>query len=90
MPNLISVRDTSGKFILVNNAIANLYGYEASDLIGRNDEELTHQPWKIESCIEIDTMVMQQKTGKDNFRRNYNRSEWQKNLVADNEAAIFR
>ncbi|MBT8124523.1 MAG: PAS domain S-box protein, partial [Gammaproteobacteria bacterium] len=61
VPNLISVRDASGKFILVNKAIANVYGYEANDLIGRNDEELTHQPWKIESCIEIDTMVMQQK-----------------------------
>ncbi len=61
VPNLISVRDASGKFILVNKAIANVYGYEVNDLIGRNDEELTHHPWKIESCIEIDTMVMQQK-----------------------------
>ena len=61
VPNLISVRDASGKFILVNKAIANIYGYKCEELIGKCDEDLNHQPWKIESCIEIDTTVMQKK-----------------------------
>ncbi len=61
VPNLISVRDASGKFILVNEATAKVYGYHAKELIGKSDEELEHRPWKVESCIEIDTMVMQKK-----------------------------
>ncbi len=61
VPNMISVRDSNGKFILVNKAIARLYGHKAKDLIGKSDAELTHQPWNVESCIEIDTMVMQEK-----------------------------
>lgn len=61
VPNLISVRDAAGKFILVNKAIARLYGHDAKDLIGKSDDDLTHQPWNIESCIEIDTLVMQKK-----------------------------
>jgi diguanylate cyclase (GGDEF)-like protein/PAS domain S-box-containing protein len=61
VPNLISVRDAAGKFILVNEAISHVYGQNANDMIGKGDEELSHQPWNIESCIEINTMVMQQK-----------------------------
>ena len=61
VPNLISVRDAEGKFIFVNEATAKVYGYAVKDLIGKRDEDLDYLPWKIESCIEIDTMVMQQK-----------------------------
>lgn len=61
VPNLISVRDENGKFILVNDAIARVYGYKATDLVGKNDKNLEHKPWKLESRIEIDTMVMQKK-----------------------------
>ncbi len=61
VPNLISVRDVTGRFILVNDAIAQVYGYDAETLIGKCDEDLSHHPWKTESYIEIDTVVMQQK-----------------------------
>lgn len=61
VPNLISVRDASGKFIFVNEAIASVYGHDAKDMLGKRDDELGHQPWRIESCIEINTMVMQQR-----------------------------
>ncbi len=61
VPNLISVRDASGKFIFVNEATAKVYGYRVNELIGKCEDELEHRPWKIESCIEIDTMVMQKK-----------------------------
>ncbi len=61
VPNLISIRDVDGKYVMVNSATAKVYGLKAIDLIGKSDEELNHQPWKIESCIEIDTQVMQKR-----------------------------
>lgn len=61
VPNLISVRDTDGRFVLVNEAIAKMYGYTAKDLIGKGNDDVTHQTWKMESCIEIDTLVMRSK-----------------------------
>ena len=61
IPNMISVKDASGKFILANEAVASLYGHNAKDLLGKGDEDLPHQPWNMESCIEIDTTVMQEK-----------------------------
>ena len=61
VPNLITIRDVDGKFVLVNSATAKVYGHDSEDMIGKIDAELMHQPWRIESCIEIDTHVMQQK-----------------------------
>ena len=61
VPNLISIRDIDGKFIMVNSATANVYGQKPIDLIGKSDKELNHQPWKTESCIEIDTQVMEKR-----------------------------
>lgn len=61
VPNLISVRDIEGKYILVNEAIAKMYGYTTEELIGKRDDDISHHPWEIESCIEIDALLMQHK-----------------------------
>lgn len=61
VPNLISVRDTEGKFVLVNEAIAKMYGFTTKELIGKGNNDIPHHIWKMESCIEIDTLVKQSK-----------------------------
>ena len=61
IPNLITIRDVNGKYIFVNSSTAEIYGLKADEMIGKSDEELSHQPWKTNSCIEIDTQVMEQR-----------------------------
>ncbi|MFK7815345.1 MAG: EAL domain-containing protein [Gammaproteobacteria bacterium] len=61
VPNLISVRDADGRFVLVNEAIANMYGFSVKELIGKGNEDITHKEWNMESCIKIDTVVMHSK-----------------------------
>jgi diguanylate cyclase (GGDEF)-like protein/PAS domain S-box-containing protein len=61
VPNLISVRDADGKFIVVNEAIAKMYGCKTENLIGKGNDEFSRHSWKVESCIEIDTLLMHEK-----------------------------
>ena len=61
VPNLISVRDADGKFIVVNEAIAKMYGCKTENLIGKGNDEFNRHSWKVESCIEIDTLLMHEK-----------------------------
>ena len=39
-PNLIYVTDATGKFLMVNQALADLYGMAMQDMIGKSDEEI--------------------------------------------------
>ena len=65
VPNLITVQNESGEFILANEATAKVYGYKAKDLIGKKVRDLGNSPWKVESCIEIDkTIILQRQERK--------------------------
>ena len=61
VPNMISIRNAGGRFVLVNKATASVYGKETHELIGKSDDDLMHKPWQTQSCIEIDTQVMEKR-----------------------------
>ena len=61
IPNLITVCDLNGKYVYVNASTAEIYGMNASDMIGKCDHELDYQPWKTKSRIEIDTQIIKKK-----------------------------
>ncbi len=62
-PNLIFVKDIDGKFILVNQAVADLYGVETEDLIGKTEAEFNSCADEIERFLQTDRLTLrQQKT----------------------------
>ncbi len=44
VPHFIFAKDTIGRFILANQAVANAYGTTVHDLIGKTDDELAFSP----------------------------------------------
>jgi len=59
VPDLISVRDVDGRIILVNEAVEKLYGSNADEIIGKYDKDIRGCPWKTESLIELDTLLIE-------------------------------
>ncbi len=56
IPNLLYAKDISGRYLLVNQALADLYGAPAEDLLGRTDAELLGVPGQ-EAARESDLDV---------------------------------
>ncbi len=44
VPNLIFVKDIKGNFVLVNQALANIFGTVPSNLVGKTDADFGHNP----------------------------------------------
>jgi len=42
-PNCIFVKDAEGRYVLVNRAIAQLYGLSEEQMLGKSDQELAHE-----------------------------------------------
>jgi PAS domain S-box-containing protein len=57
-PNLIFVKDWDGKFTLVNQAVADLYGSTVEALIGRGDADFNPNREEVERVLHDDRNVM--------------------------------
>ncbi|MBD1936981.1 PAS domain S-box protein [Microcoleus sp. FACHB-68] len=57
-PNLIFVKDWEGKFTLVNQALADIYGTTVEDLIGKKDADFNPNTVEVEAFLAADQEVM--------------------------------
>ncbi|MEW6493814.1 MAG: PAS domain-containing protein [Cyanobacteriota bacterium] len=63
-PNLICVKDWEGKFKLVNQALADIYGTTVEDLIGKTDTDFNSNRAEVEQYLQDDREVMTTLQGK--------------------------
>ncbi len=64
-PNLISVKDGTGRFILANRAVADLYGTTVEDLIGYGEDTFSGVPDEVTRSLSANHEVL--RTGKPSF-----------------------
>ena len=64
-PNLIFAKDRQGRFTLVNQAVADVYGSTIEDLVGKCDAEFNHSATEVEHFRHMDLQVMD--TLKEHF-----------------------
>jgi diguanylate cyclase (GGDEF)-like protein/PAS domain S-box-containing protein len=57
-PNLIYIRDKAGRYILVNQALANFYGVARFDLIGKTDEHFNFDADQVASIRRSDQQIL--------------------------------
>ncbi len=57
-PNLIFAKDRQGRFTLVNQAVAKVYGTTVEELIGKTDADFTAHPAEVERFRADDLEVM--------------------------------
>ena len=57
-PNLLYAKDRQGRFTLVNQAVANLFGKPVEDLIGKTDADLNSHAEEVERFRQADAEVM--------------------------------
>lgn len=58
IPDLIFVKDWDGRFTLVNNAVADLYGTTVDDLLGKTDADFNPNAEDVQKFLEQDRKVM--------------------------------
>lgn len=61
VPNLIFVKDASGKYVMANDAACTFFGTERKDLIGKTDFELGIPKEKAEMFLDADLQVIKNK-----------------------------
>ncbi|HET8712058.1 MAG TPA: response regulator [Gemmatimonadales bacterium] len=57
-PNLIFVKDWDGRFLLVNQAIARVYGTTVDELVGKTDADFNPKPDEVAHFLHDDREVM--------------------------------
>jgi PAS domain S-box-containing protein len=57
-PSLIFVKDWEGRFVLVNQAVADIYGCSVRQLIGKTDADFSNRPEEVEQFRQADREVM--------------------------------
>jgi PAS domain S-box-containing protein len=57
-PNFIFVRDREGRFVLVNNSMAKVFGMPEEKIIGKTDEELINDDDEIQMIRQNDQLVL--------------------------------
>jgi two-component system sensor kinase FixL len=58
-PNLIFAKDRQGRFTLVNQAVADIYGTTVDALIGKTDADFNRNPEEVELFRRMDLEVME-------------------------------
>jgi two-component system, sensor histidine kinase and response regulator len=58
-PNLIFVKDWDGKFILANQAVADIYNTTVENLIGKTDADFSFNSAEAEGYMQADRQVLQ-------------------------------
>jgi PAS domain S-box-containing protein len=59
LPNLIFVKDMTGNFVLVNKALANIFGTTTEDLVGKTDADFSHNPEEAAKFTEADIRILE-------------------------------
>jgi diguanylate cyclase (GGDEF)-like protein/PAS domain S-box-containing protein len=57
-PSLIFVKDWDGRFVLVNKAVADIYGSTVDDLVGKTDADFNSRQEEVEHFLRDDREVM--------------------------------
>lgn len=57
-PNLIFVKDYDGRFVLVNRAVAEIYGTTVDAIVGKRDADFNPRQEEVESFLRDDREVM--------------------------------
>jgi diguanylate cyclase (GGDEF)-like protein/PAS domain S-box-containing protein len=57
-PNLIFVKDRDGRFVMVNQATADVYGTTVDQLVGKCDADFNPDPKEVEWFLQADRAVM--------------------------------
>ena len=57
-PQLVFVKDWSGRYTLANQAVADLYGTSVEGLIGKTDSDFNPRPEQVRAFVEADREVM--------------------------------
>ena len=57
-PNLIFAKDWEGRFVLANQAVANLYGTTVEDLIGKTDADFNANPAEVDRFLQDDREII--------------------------------
>jgi two-component system, cell cycle sensor histidine kinase and response regulator CckA len=63
-PSLIFVKDFDGRFVLVNRAVAEVYGGSVEDLLGKTDGDFNTNAEEVEHFLEDDRQVMERNEPK--------------------------
>ncbi len=64
-PNLIFAKDRDGRFTLVNKAVAELYGTNVDNLLGKTDGDFNPNETEVRSFLEADREVIDKKKERD-------------------------
>jgi PAS domain S-box-containing protein len=64
-PNLIFAKNREGRFTLVNQAVADVYGTTVEKIVGKRHEDFGHNPAEAEHFRRVDRQVMD--TGQEQF-----------------------
>src|SRR5205823_5399250 len=64
-PNLIFVRDRFHRFVLVNKALADVYGVTPEEMLGKTDWDFSHKPELSDYFASTDAQVLE--TGEEVF-----------------------
>jgi|GEM_PF-463358 len=64
-PNLIFVKDREGRFLLVNQAVADQFGAPVEEIIGKTDTDFNPNPEQVAFFHKIDKLVFE--TGQEQF-----------------------
>ena len=67
VPHLIFAKDISGRFVLANKAVANLYGTTVANLIGKKDEDFDPNHNEVDYFLSEDRKVIESGISKYNF-----------------------
>lgn len=62
-PHLVFAKDKDGRFTLVNEAVARIYGTTVGELIGRTDADFNPHPEEVEFFRSVDRLVFE--TGRE-------------------------
>jgi putative two-component system response regulator len=54
IPNLVFIKDSSGRFVLVNEACASVYGTTVEDLVGKTDADFCSDPEELAQFLAVD------------------------------------
>ncbi|MEO6328994.1 MAG: ATP-binding protein [Ginsengibacter sp.] len=67
VPHFIFAKDISGKFILANKAVADVYGSTIENLLGKSDADFNSNQEEVEHFLKHDLMVIE--SGKEEFNK---------------------
>ncbi|GEM_PF-1836794 len=58
VPHMIFAKDKSGRFLLVNKAVGDMYGMNPKDLIGKKRQDVHKVAEEVAAYLEIDRMIL--------------------------------